>query len=198
MLDRPGMLKSGWRSDRRGYRQAATIWRIAASTVGICRSICSRRCHTFLTLQRRERQKLFRGSLAAVLILHQSSNERRKAPSVRTRPRFRAGRASNSSNEPIRARIAASRRSVLASSSHHSRHRQGEAAGRRGHRGGAWRSGPESGKLVPLDLKAGDWVLFGKWSGTEVKIDGEDLLIMKESDIMGVIEGTGPTKKKAA
>ncbi len=45
----------------------------------------------------------------------------------------------------------------------------------------------ESGKLVPLDLKAGDKVLFGKWSGTEVKIDGEDLLIMKESDIMGVI-----------
>jgi chaperonin GroES len=46
----------------------------------------------------------------------------------------------------------------------------------------------ETGKLVPLDIKAGDKVLFGKWSGTEVKIDGEDLLIMKESDIMGVIE----------
>jgi chaperonin GroES len=45
----------------------------------------------------------------------------------------------------------------------------------------------ESGKLVPLDLKTGDRVLFGKWSGTEVKLDGEDLLIMKESDIMGVI-----------
>ena len=45
----------------------------------------------------------------------------------------------------------------------------------------------ESGKLVPLDVKAGDRVLFGKWSGTEVKIDGQDLLIMKESDIMGVI-----------
>jgi chaperonin GroES len=45
----------------------------------------------------------------------------------------------------------------------------------------------ESGKLIPIDLKAGDKVLFGKWSGTEVKIDGEDLLIMKESDIMGVI-----------
>ena len=45
----------------------------------------------------------------------------------------------------------------------------------------------EAGKLVPLDLKAGDRVLFGKWSGTEVKIDGEELLIMKESDIMGVI-----------
>ena len=45
----------------------------------------------------------------------------------------------------------------------------------------------ESGKIVPLDLKAKDKVLFGKWSGTEVKIDGEDLLIMKESDIMGVI-----------
>ena len=56
----------------------------------------------------------------------------------------------------------------------------------------------ESGKLVPLDVKAGDRVLFGKWSGTEVKIDGEDLLIMKESDVMGVIESTGATKKKAA
>ena len=47
----------------------------------------------------------------------------------------------------------------------------------------------ESGKLVPIDLKVGDTVLFGKWSGTEVKIDGQDLLIMKESDVMGVIEG---------
>ena len=46
----------------------------------------------------------------------------------------------------------------------------------------------ESGKLVPLDVKKGDKVLFGKWSGTEVKIDGEDLLIMKEADIMGVID----------
>jgi chaperonin GroES len=46
----------------------------------------------------------------------------------------------------------------------------------------------ESGALVPLDVKAGDRVLFGKWSGTEVKIDGEDLLIMKESDILGVIQ----------
>ncbi|MBO6890580.1 MAG: co-chaperone GroES [Roseibium sp.] len=45
----------------------------------------------------------------------------------------------------------------------------------------------DSGELIPLDVKAGDRVLFGKWSGTEVKIDGEDLLIMKESDIMGVI-----------
>src|ERR1700748_1718906 len=45
----------------------------------------------------------------------------------------------------------------------------------------------ESGKVVPLDVKAGDRVLFGKWSGTEVKIDGEDLLIMKEADIMGII-----------
>jgi chaperonin GroES len=56
----------------------------------------------------------------------------------------------------------------------------------------------ESGKLVPLDVKAGDRVLFGKWSGTEVKIDGEDLLIMKESDIMGVVEGATASKKKAA
>jgi len=45
----------------------------------------------------------------------------------------------------------------------------------------------ESGKLVPLDVKAGDRILFGKWSGTEVRLDGEDLLIMKESDIMGVV-----------
>ena len=56
----------------------------------------------------------------------------------------------------------------------------------------------ESGKLIPLDVKAGDRILFGKWSGTEVKIDGEDLLIMKESDVMGVIEGASATKKKAA
>src|SRR5918995_1955090 len=48
----------------------------------------------------------------------------------------------------------------------------------------------ESGKVQALDVKAGDRVLFGKWSGTEVRIDGEDLLIMKESDIMGVVEGT--------
>ena len=47
----------------------------------------------------------------------------------------------------------------------------------------------EAGKLVPLDVKAGDRILFGKWSGTEVKLDGEELLIMKESDIMGVLEG---------
>ena len=46
----------------------------------------------------------------------------------------------------------------------------------------------ESGKLVPLDVKAGDRILFGKWSGTEVKIDGEELLIMKESDVMGVLD----------
>ena len=47
----------------------------------------------------------------------------------------------------------------------------------------------ENGKLIPIDVKAGDRVLFGKWSGTEVKIDGKDLLIMKESDVLGVIEG---------
>ena len=47
----------------------------------------------------------------------------------------------------------------------------------------------ETGKLIPIDVKSGDRVLFGKWSGTEVKIDGEELLIMKESDILGVIEG---------
>ena len=55
----------------------------------------------------------------------------------------------------------------------------------------------EAGKLVPLDVKAGDRILFGKWSGTEVKIDGEDLLIMKESDIMGILEGRKATKKAA-
>ena len=55
----------------------------------------------------------------------------------------------------------------------------------------------EDGALHPLDVKAGDRVLFGKWSGTEIKLDGEDLIIMKESDIMGVIEGR-PAKKKAA
>jgi chaperonin GroES len=56
----------------------------------------------------------------------------------------------------------------------------------------------ENGKLIPIDVKAGDRVLFGKWSGTEVKIAGEELLIMKESDIMGVIEGAAGAKKKAA
>ena len=56
----------------------------------------------------------------------------------------------------------------------------------------------ENGKRVELDVKAGDRILFGKWSGTEVKIDGEELLIMKESDIMGVIEGTPSADKKAA
>ena len=59
----------------------------------------------------------------------------------------------------------------------------------------------EKGELVPLDVKVGDRILFGKWSGTEVKIDGEDLLIMKESDIMAVIEGAATkskSKKQAA
>ena len=55
----------------------------------------------------------------------------------------------------------------------------------------------ETGKVVALDLKVGDIVLFGKWSGTEVKLNGEDLLIMKESDIMGVIEQTAQVKKAA-
>ena len=55
----------------------------------------------------------------------------------------------------------------------------------------------ERGELVPTELKKGDRVLFGKWSGTEVKIEGEDLLIMKESDIMGVIEKTSTLKKAA-
>jgi chaperonin GroES len=55
----------------------------------------------------------------------------------------------------------------------------------------------ESGKLIPIDLKEGDRVLFGKWSGTEVKIDGVEYLIMKESDIMGVIEQATARKKAA-
>ncbi len=55
----------------------------------------------------------------------------------------------------------------------------------------------EAGKLIPIDMKVGDHILFGKWSGTEVKIDGEDLIIMKESDVLGVIEKTA-SKKKAA
>ncbi len=55
----------------------------------------------------------------------------------------------------------------------------------------------EAGKLIPLDVKAGDRVLFGKWSGTEVKIDGVDYLIMKESDILGVIDDSATAKKAA-
>ena len=56
----------------------------------------------------------------------------------------------------------------------------------------------EQGQLVPLDVKVGDRVLFGKWSGTEVKLDGEDLIIMKESDIMGIVEGKPKAAKKVA
>jgi chaperonin GroES len=56
----------------------------------------------------------------------------------------------------------------------------------------------EKGEIVALDVKAGDRILFGKWSGSEVKIDGQDLLIMKESDIMGVIEGAKASGRKAA
>jgi len=56
----------------------------------------------------------------------------------------------------------------------------------------------DSGKVHPLDVKAGDRILFGKWSGTEVKLDGQDYIVMKESDIMGVIEGKKSTTKKAA
>jgi chaperonin GroES len=55
----------------------------------------------------------------------------------------------------------------------------------------------EAGKLTPLDVKVGDRILFGKWSGTEVKLDGEELLIMKESDIMGIIEGKAAAKRAA-
>ncbi len=56
----------------------------------------------------------------------------------------------------------------------------------------------EQGQIVALEVKAGDRILFGKWSGTEVKLDGEELLILKEPDIMGVIEGSPAIKKKAA
>jgi chaperonin GroES len=56
----------------------------------------------------------------------------------------------------------------------------------------------ERGQLVPLDVKAGDLILFGKWSGTEVKINGEDLLIIKEADIMGIVEKAKAVTKKAA
>ena len=56
----------------------------------------------------------------------------------------------------------------------------------------------DKGELRPLDVKAGDRILFGKWSGTEVKLDGEDMLILKESDLMGVIEGAPAAARKAA
>ena len=56
----------------------------------------------------------------------------------------------------------------------------------------------DSGKIQPLDVKNGDRILFGKWSGTEIKLDGEDLLIRKESDIMGIIEGSPAAVRKAA
>jgi chaperonin GroES len=56
----------------------------------------------------------------------------------------------------------------------------------------------ENGKLIAIDLKVGDRILFGKWSGTEIKIDGAELLIMKESDVMGVVEGAATPARKAA
>ena len=56
----------------------------------------------------------------------------------------------------------------------------------------------ENGEITPMDVQVGDTVLFGKWSGTEIKIDGEDLLIMKESDVMGVLDAPKASKKKAA
>jgi len=55
----------------------------------------------------------------------------------------------------------------------------------------------EAGKLIPIDLQTGDRVLFGKWSGTEVKVDGEELIIMKESDVLGVLEDAGKLQKAA-
>ncbi len=56
----------------------------------------------------------------------------------------------------------------------------------------------EAGKLVPLDITVGDRILFGKWSGTEVKIDGAEYLMMKESDVMGIVEGESAATRKAA
>jgi len=56
----------------------------------------------------------------------------------------------------------------------------------------------ENGAVVPLDVKPGDRILFGKWSGTEIKLDGEDLLIMSESDVMGVVDTVSLARKKAA
>jgi chaperonin GroES len=56
----------------------------------------------------------------------------------------------------------------------------------------------KSGKLIPIDVKAGDRILFGKWSGTEIKIAGEDLIVMKESDVMGVVESAAASVRKAA
>ncbi len=55
----------------------------------------------------------------------------------------------------------------------------------------------DDGKITPLDVKSGDRILFGKWSGSEVKVDGEDLIIMKESDILGIVEGKGAVRKAA-
>ena len=55
----------------------------------------------------------------------------------------------------------------------------------------------DAGQIQPLDVKVGDYILFGKWSGTEIKIAGEDLLIMKESDVMGILEGRAEQKKAA-
>ena len=55
----------------------------------------------------------------------------------------------------------------------------------------------DDGKVTPLDVKAGDRILFGKWSGTEVRVNGEDLLIMKESDILGIIDGAGEVRRAA-
>ena len=56
----------------------------------------------------------------------------------------------------------------------------------------------EEGKILPLDVKVGDRVLYGKWSGTEIKVDGEDVVIMKESDIMGIVAHDAGSKRKAA
>ena len=75
---------------------------------------------------------------------------------------------------------------------------QGKAAGRRNRRRRSRRARRRRRASSPLEVKAGDRILFGKWSGTEVKVDGEELLIMKESDIMGVVEGDQDSTQKAA
>jgi co-chaperonin GroES (HSP10) len=80
---------------------------------------------------------------------------------------------------------------------HHSGYRQGKPSQGEVVAVGSG-SRDESGKLIPIDIQVGDRVLFGKWSGSEVRLDGQELLIMKESDIMGVLTDLPATKKKAA
>src|SRR6476659_9101349 len=106
------------------------------------------------------------------------------------------------SPRPSPRRSPAGRRPRPASCKDRGRHHHPDTAKEKPMEGEVIAVGPgardEAGRLVPLAVKAGDRILFGKWSGTEVKPDGEDLLIMKESDIMGIIEGGPAAKRKAA